>query len=70
MTLSDQLKLLQDQYCTQIINLDSWHDQPIHQQSVWLEKQLIPVYKPKYNDNERVVFTLTRCNNRLIIIFG
>jgi organic radical activating enzyme len=60
MTLSDQLTALQNQYRTQIVNLDPWHDQPIYQQETWLKKQLMSVYKTEYQLDERLLFTLTR----------
>ena len=66
MTLSEHLKLLHEQYRIQIIDLDPWHDQPIYKQSLWLEKQLLTVYKRKYELDERVVFTLSRNNKKLI----
>ena len=60
MTLSDQIIFLQNQYRTQIIDLDPWHDQPVYQQELWLKKQLMSIYKTEYKSDERVVFTLTR----------
>ena len=60
MTLSEQLKLLQDQYRTQVIDLDPWHDQSVYQQQLWLKKQLMLAYRTEYKSDERVVFTLTR----------
>jgi MoaA/NifB/PqqE/SkfB family radical SAM enzyme len=60
MTLSDRLTELQTKYRVYLVDLDPWHDQPIYQQALWLKKQLMAVYKPEYQTNERVVLTLTR----------
>ena len=60
MTISNKLQQLQDQYIITVVDLDAWHDQPIYQRNIWLKKQLMAVYKTEYQQNERVVFTLTR----------
>jgi len=60
MTISNKLQQLQDQYVITVVDLDAWHDQPIYQRNIWLKKQLMAVYKTEYQQNERVVFTLTR----------
>jgi organic radical activating enzyme len=60
MTLSDKLDELKNQYQLYTLDLDPWHDQPIYQQELWLKTHLMPLYKPEYQSNERVVLTLTR----------
>ena len=60
MMLSNELKRLQALYTTHVVDLDPWHDQPVYQQTSWLNKQLMSVYKSAYQKNERIIFVLTR----------
>jgi MoaA/NifB/PqqE/SkfB family radical SAM enzyme len=60
MSLLAKLTELEDQYTAYVVDLDPWHDQPGYQQELWLNKQLMSVYKPEYQLNERIVCTMTR----------
>ena len=60
MILFNKISELASQFTLHLVDLDSWFDQPGYQQILWLKKQLMSVYKPSYDLNERVVLTLTR----------
>jgi len=46
-----------------VINLDEWHNHPIYNRGIWLKKELSSVYKPVYDNNERIILTLSTGND-------
>lgn len=42
------------------IDLDPWHDKPIVQRSIWLSNVLQQQYRSEFENNQRIVFTLSR----------
>ena len=41
-----------------IIDFAEYFNVPFYNRNIWLQKQLISVYKQKYTDNQRIIFTL------------
>jgi radical SAM protein with 4Fe4S-binding SPASM domain len=61
MTLEEKITQLKSQYdVLAVINLDLWHDQPEHNKKPWLRETLSLVHQDVYQDNQRILFTLTR----------
>jgi len=61
MTLQEKIKELSEQYnIVSVIDLDPWHDLDVFQQEFWLRKVLAEVYKSCYENNERIILTLTK----------
>jgi radical SAM protein with 4Fe4S-binding SPASM domain len=61
MTLQDKITELSNQYnVVSVIDLDPWHDLNVFQQEFWLRKALSKAHKDRYEDKERIIFTLTR----------
>jgi MoaA/NifB/PqqE/SkfB family radical SAM enzyme len=61
MTLIEQINILQKEYnIVSVIDLDEWHTLRPHQIKQWFKNTLEKVYKPVYNDNERIIFTLSK----------
>jgi len=58
--MDSKINELSSTYNIQIVNLDPWFDQDLFKRELWLNKQLSAVYKPVYEENDRIVFTLTR----------
>jgi len=61
MNIEQKLHELEQTYeILHVINLDTWHDVPFYGQSAWLRQQITEIYRPEFNDNQRIVFTLSR----------
>jgi len=61
MNIAQKIQELEQQYeILQIVDLDPWHDIPLYQKSIWLQKQLTPLYRSVFEPNQRIVFTLSR----------
>jgi len=64
MTLQEKIKELSAQYkIVAEVNLDAWHDLTNYQTKNWFNKILTEIHKDAYENNERIVFTLT-CGDR------
>ena len=64
MTLQEKIKELSAQYkIIAEISLDSWHEMADYQTKNWFIKILTEIRKDAYEDNERIIFTLT-CGDR------
>jgi len=64
MTLQEKIKELSAQYkIVAEISLDSWHEMADYQTKNWFKKILTEIHKDAYEDNERIIFTLT-CGDR------
>lgn len=42
------------------IDLNPWHDKPIRQRSIWLSSVLQQQYRSEFENNQRIVFTLSQ----------
>jgi len=61
MNLQEQIKKLSKQYnVVSVVDLDPWHDFDVFQQEFWLRKMLSEVHKDCYENNERILLTLTK----------
>ena len=61
MTLTEKIKELNDQYkIVAEINLDSWHNMADYETKNWFRKILTEIHKEVYENNERIIFTLTQ----------
>jgi len=61
MKLEERLEQYQKQYdIVAVINLDQWHDQPEHRREFWLKDSITRVRKDSYENNQRIIFTLTQ----------
>jgi radical SAM protein with 4Fe4S-binding SPASM domain len=61
MNIKEKLIELQQQYSVvAVIDLDAWHDLEEHKKKPWLRQTLESVYRPVYENNQRIIFTLTR----------
>ena len=64
MTLQEKIKELSAQYkIIAEVSLDSWHEMVDYQTKNWFKKILTEIHKDAYEDNERIIFTLT-CGDR------
>ena len=60
MTLQEKIKELSAQYkIIAEVNLDGWHDMVDYQTKNWFRKILTDIHKEVYENNERIIFTLT-----------
>lgn len=60
-TLEQVIKTYTTQYSVlDIVNLDNWHSVSNDEGSTWLANQLKKLHKEAYQDNERIVLTLTQ----------
>jgi len=60
MTLQEKIKELSAQYkIVAEVNLDAWHEMADYQTKNWFRKILTEIRKDAYEDNERIIFTLT-----------
>ncbi len=61
MTLQEHIQHLQTQYqILGIVDLDPWHDIEDFDQKAWLKQKLSDTYRPVFEDNQRLIFTLSR----------
>lgn len=61
MNIEEKIQELSQQYkVVSIINLDGWYDIDITQRKNWFRDMLQPAYKEVYENNERIIFTLSR----------
>ena len=64
MTLQEKIKELSAQHkIIAEVSLDSWHEMADYQTKNWFKKILTEIHKDAYEDNERIIFTLT-CGDR------
>ena len=64
MTLQEKIKELSSQYkIVAEVSLDSWHEMADYQTKTWFRKILAEIHKDTYEDNRRIIFTLT-CGDR------
>jgi len=60
MTLQEKIKELSAQYkIVAEVSLDSWHEMADYQTKNWFRKILAEIHKDTYENNERIIFTLT-----------
>ncbi len=61
MNVSASIQQLEKNYeILQVVDLDPWHDVPFHEKSTWLQKKLTALHRPAFENNQRIVFTLSR----------
>lgn len=61
MTLEQLVKKYQDQYeLIGLINLDDWYARGAAERPAWLRSKLHNCYRPVFNDNQRLVLTLSQ----------
>ena len=64
MTLQEKITEYKNNYqVVNVIDLDHWHTLKIYQQEAWLQDTLQQVHRAEYLDNQRIILTLTRCDN-------
>ena len=64
MTLQENIEELSSQYTMVAeVNLDAWHQMADYRIKNWFIKILTEIHKDTYEDNERIIFTLT-CGDR------
>lgn len=51
-----------------IIDLDHWHKVKIYQRDPWLRDALQPLHQPAYQNNQRILFKVTRCKDITAIL--
>lgn len=60
-TLEDLLKKYRENYnIVDIINLDNWYSYDQHERSEWLHEKIKKLYKPSFENKDRIIFTLTQ----------
>jgi len=60
-TLEQAVKTFTEKYSVlDVINLDNWHSTSNEEGSKWLADRLKKLYKPVYENNERILLTLTQ----------
>lgn len=61
MTLEQLVKKYQDQYnLVGLINLDDWYSRDSSERPVWLRNKLHGCYRPVFDDNQRLLLTLSQ----------
>jgi radical SAM protein with 4Fe4S-binding SPASM domain len=61
MTLTQLIQQYQQQYeIINIINLDDWYSFDFYEQSTWLRTKIEAAYRASYDNNQRIIFTLTQ----------
>lgn len=69
MTLEEKISEYKNKYnVVSLIDLDHWHTLKIYQRESWLRDTLQAVYRAEYQTNQRIVFTLTGCDNSATIL--
>ena len=64
MTLQEKITEYKNNYdVVSVIDLDHWHTLKIYQQEAWLRDSLQQVHREEYLDNQRIILTLTSCDN-------
>jgi radical SAM protein with 4Fe4S-binding SPASM domain len=61
-TLQALLDSYAQQYNTTVVNLDPWYDQDIISQSTWLKNIISSLHKDVFENNEKIIFTVTKRN--------
>ena len=51
-----------------VVDLDHWHDLKIYQQDPWLRDTLTSLHQEVYTNDQRILLTLSRCNNAEILL--
>lgn len=61
MNITQKIQELKETYeILHVVDLDPWHDVPFYQRAIWLQTQLNALYRPVFESNQRIVFTLSR----------
>lgn len=61
MNITQKIQELKETYeILHVVDLDPWHDVPFYQRAIWLQTQLNALYRPVFEPNQRIVFTLSR----------
>jgi radical SAM protein with 4Fe4S-binding SPASM domain len=69
MTLHEKLTEYKNNYnVLGVVNLDQWHNLKIYQRDLWLQSVLQSLHQDAYDDNQRIVFTMTRCADAATIL--
>lgn len=60
MNIDEKLKELKQQYdVVAVIDLDPWHGLQEYEKKIWINRLLTEVHQPSFENNQRIVFTLT-----------
>jgi radical SAM protein with 4Fe4S-binding SPASM domain len=69
MTLDDKIAEYKGQFdVLALVDLDHWHQLTIYQRDPWLRSQLHRLYQPAYQNNQRILFRITRCKDIATIL--
>jgi radical SAM protein with 4Fe4S-binding SPASM domain len=69
MTLDKKVAEYKTKYTvSEVVDLDHWHDLKIDQRDLWLRGILQSLHQEVYTIDQRILLTLSRCNNAEIIL--
>lgn len=68
MTLNQYLAQLRNEYdIVGHIDLDSLVNMPVYEHANWIHKQLLTVYQTRYENNQRLIISLTKIKNHTLL---
>ena len=69
MTLIEKLSEYKNSYnVLGVVDLDQWHKLTVYQQDPWLRDQLQSLHQDVYGPDQRILFTMSQCNNAASIL--
>jgi radical SAM protein with 4Fe4S-binding SPASM domain len=69
MTLDEKVAEYKSQFAVlDVVDLDHWHKLKIYQREPWLHDVLQSLYQDTYQNNQRILFRLTRCKDITVIL--
>jgi len=69
MTLAEKIAEYKKKYAVlDVVDLDHWHDLKIYQRDPWFCDTLQSLYREVYTNDQRILLTLSRCNDAKTII--
>jgi radical SAM protein with 4Fe4S-binding SPASM domain len=69
MTLDKKIAEYKTKYTVlDVVDLDQWHDVKIDQRDLWLRNTLQSLHREAYTIDQRILLTLSRCNNAETIL--
>jgi radical SAM protein with 4Fe4S-binding SPASM domain len=69
MTLDEKVAEYKSQFAVlDVVDLDHWHKLKIYQREPWLHDVLQSLHQDTYQNNQRILFRLTRCKDIIVIL--
>lgn len=69
MTLDEKVAEYKGQFdVLGVVDLDHWHELKVYQRDPWLRDTLQPLHQDEYQNNQRILFRVTRCKDMTAIL--